>query len=434
MIGKVSNMSKYTTELRYICEVEAGLSESKGYNQLDTILTAAAPNIFNFSFPIFDESYRLTLEKKILRHFYTREISEETYGLWKLRLEDKLNLIMPYYNKMYESELLEFNPLYDVDYTKEGSSEGSGNKTDVTSNTRTLNTSKRTTGTVEVEGEEGGNTIRTLDTDKTTTGTVAVEGEEGGSTIRTLDTDKDTSYGGDESNTRTLNTNVATDNDSTSGNLRTLNTQSVEDTDTTDDNVHWDLYSDTPQGGINGITADNDSVANNTYLTNARKITDDGEGTKDTTIRETGTIQDAGTGSLEQTVVSTGTILDEHERSLSENTSESGTITDARNLTSEQTTTHNVNEAETGTVTDARNLTNEQTTTHNLNEADSGTIGDSGRLDSEVSNLNEYTERVFGKMHRGKNFSELVMDFRKTFLRIDEAICRELEPLFFGLW
>lgn len=379
-------MSKYTTELRYICEVEAGLSESKGYNQIDNILTAAAPNIFNFSFPIFDENYRLTLEKKILRHFYTREISEETYGLWKLRLEDKLNLIMPYYNKLYESELLVFNPMYDVDYTRSGEKEFTGNKVDVSSNTRTLDTEKATTGTVQVEGEEGGNTVRTLDTEK------------------------DISYGGDESNTRTLNTNVATDNDTTSGNLRTLNTQSVEDTDTTDDNVRWDLYSDTPQGGINGITADSDSVANNTYLTNARKITDDGEGTKDTTIRETGTIQDAGTGSLEQTVVSTGTVTDERERSLTENTEESGTITDARNLT------------------------NEQTTTHNLSEAESGTIGDAGRLTSDTSNMDEYTERVFGKMHGYRNFSQMLIDFRKTFLRIDEMLCKELEPLFFGLW
>lgn len=112
-------MSKYTTEVRFLCEFEAGLTESKGYNSVTEIINTAYPKIFNFDFPIFDESYRPILCKKILRHFYTREICEETAGLWKLRLETRLNEIMPYYNQMYQSELLEFNPLYDVDLTRD---------------------------------------------------------------------------------------------------------------------------------------------------------------------------------------------------------------------------------------------------------------------------------------------------------------------------
>ena len=31
-------MSKYTTELRYICETSASLTESKGYNDIQDIL------------------------------------------------------------------------------------------------------------------------------------------------------------------------------------------------------------------------------------------------------------------------------------------------------------------------------------------------------------------------------------------------------------
>ena len=40
-------------------------------------------------------------------------------GLWKLRLCNKLNEIMPYYNQLYKSQLIEFNPLYDVDLTRD---------------------------------------------------------------------------------------------------------------------------------------------------------------------------------------------------------------------------------------------------------------------------------------------------------------------------
>ena len=79
-------MSKYTTEVRYICEVNADLDESKGFNNVDEIITEAAPKIFDFEFPIYDEAYRLPFEKMILRHFYMREIGLETVGLWKLKL------------------------------------------------------------------------------------------------------------------------------------------------------------------------------------------------------------------------------------------------------------------------------------------------------------------------------------------------------------
>lgn len=111
-------MSKYTTEVRFICESLAGLTESVGYNDVDDVITKAAPKIFSFSFPLFDESYRLALEKKILKHYYTREIGLETYGLWQLKLDTKMNEIMPYFNQRYRSATLEFNPLYDFEVTR----------------------------------------------------------------------------------------------------------------------------------------------------------------------------------------------------------------------------------------------------------------------------------------------------------------------------
>lgn len=114
-------MSKYTTEVRFICESQTGHGESQDGTKVEEIIREAIPKIFDFDFPIFDDAYRDVLCAKILRHFYTREIGFETYGLWKLKLNTRLNEIMPYYNKMYESELLEFNPMYDVNYTRSGS-------------------------------------------------------------------------------------------------------------------------------------------------------------------------------------------------------------------------------------------------------------------------------------------------------------------------
>lgn len=111
-------MSVYTTQVRFICEAEAGLKQSVGYDDVNKVIQNAIPKIFSFDWPIFDESYRNVLETKILKHYYTREIGLETYGLWKLKLDTKLNEIMPYYNQLYKSALLDFNPLYDIDITR----------------------------------------------------------------------------------------------------------------------------------------------------------------------------------------------------------------------------------------------------------------------------------------------------------------------------
>lgn len=131
-------MSKYTTEVRYICEVSAGLVESTDYMKVEDVIKKALPIVFDFSFPIFDENYRSVLETKILKHFYTREIGLETVGLWKLKLNTKLNEIMPYFNQLYKSQLYAFNPFYDVDLTRKHRIDGSGTKdTDTATNTQT---------------------------------------------------------------------------------------------------------------------------------------------------------------------------------------------------------------------------------------------------------------------------------------------------------
>lgn len=314
-------MSKFTTEVRFICETLTGHTESAGGDSVNNIINTAAPLLFNFDFPIFDESYRLPLETKILRHYYTREICEETVGLWKLRLQDRLNMIMPYYNQLYRSELLQFNPLYDVDVTRNHTKENSGNEN------RSTNTSENAQGSA--------NKTRTEVTDTDTTDT--------------------------KTNTGTINnTSSSTDNSSVSAN-----------------NTHWDLYSDTPQGGINGITNDNDSIDNNTYLTNARKIIENNQSTELNTNSAQGT------------------------------------------------QTNNLNETGNGTIDTTING-NEQTT-NALNKTSTGygtTI---------LNNTEDYVEHVMGKQG-AVTYSKMLNEFRTTFLNIDQLIIDNLSDLFFGLW
>lgn len=226
-------MSKYTTEVRFICERYAGLDESVGGNDVENVITNALPKLFNFSFPIFDESYRTVLERKIVMHYYTREIGYETVGRWKLALNTKLNEIMPYYNKLYNSELIEFNPMYATDIkTKRDNTKvedrnksedrtviAERNKTD--NNTRTINTTKTDAGNhsntiTDVPNE----TTYELHSDTPQGGLVGVDSE---------------TYLSDANKTTRNGTNVKTDN-GTNG-LTSTDTGTIGDARVIDDNL-----------------------------------------------------------------------------------------------------------------------------------------------------------------------------------------------------
>lgn len=67
--------------------------------------------LFNFEYPYFNEEMKVRFETNFIRNFYMKEIGFETEGLFKMRLENWLNINMPYWNKMFESELIKFDPL-----------------------------------------------------------------------------------------------------------------------------------------------------------------------------------------------------------------------------------------------------------------------------------------------------------------------------------
>lgn len=127
-------MSRYTIELRYLIEgnYDLGLKD----------------------YPIFDETYREQLNNKIIQHYYFREIGFETEALFKNRLNQKMNEIMPYYNQMYESSKLKIDPLSTIDLeevfsrksktTGEGTSStsGTGNNTNNFNSTDTTDYGK----------------------------------------------------------------------------------------------------------------------------------------------------------------------------------------------------------------------------------------------------------------------------------------------------
>ena len=96
-------------------------------------------NVFS-SYPIFDESYRQTLNNKIINHYLYEEIGQETPALFSHYLQNRLNEIMPKYNKLYESEIFKVDPLsnYHITETLERTGTGESNSNSDSTNTVSL--------------------------------------------------------------------------------------------------------------------------------------------------------------------------------------------------------------------------------------------------------------------------------------------------------
>ena len=302
----VKGLSKYTTQLRFICETAAGRRESAGYDDSESIIKAAHTKIFDFDYPIFDAAYKETLECKIIDHYYTQEIGFETVGQFKRMLRATMREIMPLYNELYTSGLRVLNPLTNIDiedsFTKSSESQSENSST-------------------------GSSSMRR---DGTNAGTVT---DEGSSTTETSGTESET---------------IGREKASAPKNTR------------------WDIYSDTPQGALS-------NVENETYLTNARKITDDGTGSSET---------------------------DDEERSTTRSDTVEGETTNTRTIS--------------GTDSD--------TTSGNTKTDDTG----------HAQTTEEYVLKRIGRS--GLDVVALAEQMRHVLLDIDQMIIADLQPLFMGLW
>lgn len=328
-------MSKYTTEVRFICEEAAGLDESKGYNDVNEIVQTAYLKIFDNSLVFYNEETKARLLPKILLHYYQREIGFETVGLWKLKLNQKLREILPYYNQLYASEDLEYNPLHNVDniHTHSGKYENSKKNEAVQTDNKTETRNLQTVDDGRASYDRNEDTI--LRHDKTTTR-------------------------GDDTVTRSIESPLD----------------------------HWEMFSDTPQGGIDGVqlaggVGSAGTLSDNAYLTNATHITESPAATQDTTEH----------GNIVETFNKAGDKADHVDADGWEKT--------------DNTNTHS------GTVKHTGDVKNE------FEQNDDGT--------------EEYEKHEYGKIGV-QTYQEMIMKWRNSFLNIDMQIIDELGDLFMKVW
>ena len=123
--------TKVTVELREI--VESGV------------------NIWDFDYPHFytgDE--KTAFEKKVIDHYYFRQIGQETVGRWLHYFRSRMREIMPYYIQLYDTvKIMEElpNPFDNVDVTETTIEERTGTTTGETETTATSNTENTGTST-----------------------------------------------------------------------------------------------------------------------------------------------------------------------------------------------------------------------------------------------------------------------------------------------
>lgn len=211
-------MSVYTTEVRYICEQEAGLTESTGYSNVEQVIANSWNKIFTPVWNTFDPTHKQELCTKILRHYYTFEIGVETVGLWKLNINAKLAEIMPMYNDLWRTAalLMDFNPLQDIDETV------THNNTGTSSHTEDRTLGENTERNISRDGETNTNSSGNGNTNTTQNGTEFFSDTPQGSLSQVVD--------GQYMTTATVNSSTGSSTSTDSSTGKTTTTDTSKDT------------------------------------------------------------------------------------------------------------------------------------------------------------------------------------------------------------
>lgn len=259
------------------------------------------PHIFDFDFPIYDESHRAEIEKKIIMHYFMREIGLETVALWKLYLEERLNLEMPYYNNLYAIEANKYDYLINIDEhisaTGEVMSHGETDSDTSDTTTKTGTNDTDTTGEDNREIKDSGEDILSKGIDENTTRTDSSNGsssvvEEGnvnsnGTIINsdfpqaTFNKSVDYASGSQQSQNDTVSTNSTNNTTTATGEVSETRTGTDTDTTTygkvTNDNLKHNSHSTgrlnesvVGIGNNHGTDSRNTNSLDNTYSVGTR--------------------------------------------------------------------------------------------------------------------------------------------------------------------
>ena len=311
-------MSKYTTEIRFICESAIPLDKQGDGSDVEDAIESGRNVLFNFDYDLFSDEYKSVIESKFIRHNYVREIGFETVGLFKLRLRDEWLMKLPYYNQLWSSALLEFDPFLDTDYQVQHTGSGNVKRNDTTNSTNSGTHAQNDTTSNTTTGNRNENTKQEVDANA-----------------------------------------VATENGSNSGSESATRNEDL-----------LQKYSDTPQGGLDGVIETD-------WLTNA--------------------------------------------------TQNINTINDNKN--SKSVDNRNAVNKSNSVGSGSSNIV---TLDNNYGKAVKDILtNNTGKIvvDGNTVNSDTYLRHVWGK-YNSRSYSKALMEFRETFLNIDEMFINEFNYFF----
>ena len=382
-------MATYTMPLKTIIEQPTQYRDDLTLKQR---LEVGRVNLFkDMDYPIFNENYRSEFETKFIRYFYNKEIGFETESLFKFELETWLQINMPYYNQLVESELLEYDPLTNIAMQFDQDL-----KQDTTLDTTKDSQEDSTSNSVTQSSFEH-DTQRDIKTDTTTDviGNVKTQSD--------TDTTRDVTGRSETNTTQDSNTISKTDTTSNSD----TNTKS----DTKQDAFNRKIDSDTPDNRLHLSSNEGSGVIE--YANNISETLDKSTGNT-TTNTNTTDKSNSNTNTTDKTTSNSVT-------NTSENTDEHSSTTSNQDST-ENTVSNSVTD-------DTTKQTGWDISETNAKGQIIGNI-----VAHDVGNKPEY---IYNESY-GKDGSitcqQMIQELGATFLRIERQIFREMTELFMLLY
>ena len=374
-------MATYTMPLKAIIEQP---TQNRNDLTLKQRLEVGRVNLFkDIDYPIFNENYRSEFETKFIRYFYNKEIGFETESLFKFELETWLQINMPYYNQLFESELLEYDPLTNIAMQFDQDL-----KQDTTLDTTKDSQEDSTSNSVTQSSFEH-DTQRDTTTDTTTNRTQNTK----------TDTTTDVTGHSETNSTQDSNTTSTTDT--------TTNSDTHTQSDTTQDSFNRKISSDTPDNRLHLSSNDGSGVIE--YANDITETMDKSTGNTTTDTNTTDTTN-SNTNTTDKTTSNSQTDTTEK------------TDTHSNQDVTENTTSNSVTD----------DTTKQKGWDHSETNAKGQIIGNIVGHDVGNKLENLYNER-YGK-DGSITYQQMIQELRATFLRIERQIFREMTELFMLLY
>ena len=195
--------------------------------ELRTLLQLNNFTLFDFDYQFDDTTFKAKLEQSIIDYYYTYEIGFETPLEFKRRFKNKWMIIIDYYNQLYNTTLLSYNPLINYTLTEALEQLATTNNTQDSTAETTANGTTIHAGTDVTDQTTTNNSTRTDNMTSTTGGSSTATTNE-----KTSDYPQAGGYVGNYLDGARDSTTV-TDNDTTTTNTGTQGTVTTATNDST---------------------------------------------------------------------------------------------------------------------------------------------------------------------------------------------------------